>query len=80
MQLLMVYIITTKITTLPSIITLCILGNFYNFLSSADFFYISKLTSNSLAQDQVQTFVGPDLLPNLLLIRREQKLLPTGAV
>ena len=57
--------------------TLCMLGNFNVFLSSADFFskiiFFSKISfrnsirvSNSLDPDQARRHVGPDLDPNCL--------------
>ena len=57
-------------------LTLCLLGNFHAFLSSADFFLISTLSknsfrntirvSNNLDLDQARQNVGPDLGPNCL--------------
>ena len=56
--------------------TLCLLGNFCAFLSSADFFQnqlfrktLSRITIrmlNSLDPDQARQNVGPDLGPNCL--------------
>ena len=57
---------------------ICLLGNFANFLSSADFFLLQKSpffiklfrntirVSNSLDPDQARHFVGPDLDPKCL--------------
>ena len=58
-------------------LTLCLLGNFAYFLTSADFFhnqlfqkffqeYGTIRVSNSLDPDQARHFVGPDLGPNYL--------------
>ena len=59
------------------LLTLCLLGNFYDTFSSADVFSTSTFSkkksfrnairvSNSLDPDQVRHFVGPDLGPNCL--------------
>ena len=57
-------------------LTICLLGNFSCFLSSADFFQNQLFfknsfrntirVSNSLDPDQARHFVGPDLGPNCL--------------
>ena len=65
-------------------VTLCILGNFYAFLSFADFFSKSTFWKNSyrnsirvtnrLDPDQARHFVGPDLGPNCCKFYRQTTL------